>query len=239
MENENENVEKKWYQKTWGIIILFIIFPPVGLYFLWKSDLSKNSKLVTTGIFALLLLLSIVNDEHNQEQENIILQEQSQKIQAEKEEEERKIAEVKAKREEEERKAAEAKIKREEEERRAAEAKAKREEEERKAIEAKAKKEEEIAKNRDTQSVTLIPGTGARIVTSSIRMTDKGLKAKIIGNDDKKYTILFIKGSNGKMDLSSSIMYEIYEGWDSLNNPKTGLRDPTMTKILEFMRTNQ
>ena len=88
-------------------------------------------------------------------------------------------------------------------------------------------------------SATPIPGTSVRIITSSIKMTDEGLKAKILDKDDKKYTIIFLKGNNGKMDLSSSVMYRLYDGWDNLDNPATGLRNPTMTKILEFMKANQ
>ena len=68
MENENFEKEqpKKWYQKTWGIILLLLIFFPAGLYFLWKSDFSKKSKLVLTGIIAILVFSSMGNKEQNQ-----------------------------------------------------------------------------------------------------------------------------------------------------------------------------
>ncbi|MBR0289576.1 MAG: hypothetical protein IJQ82_11415 [Selenomonadaceae bacterium] len=70
-------------------------------------------------------------------------------------------------------------------------------------------------------------------------MTDDGLKAKLIGDDNQKYTILFVKGNNGKMDLLSSIFVKLWHGWDNLVNPKTYLRDAYSKKILEFMKANQ
>ena len=67
---ENENFEKeqqkKWYQKTWGIILLLFLFFPAGLYFLWKSDFSKKSKLVWTVIIGILVLYSMGRNPQHQ-----------------------------------------------------------------------------------------------------------------------------------------------------------------------------
>ena len=48
--------EKKWYQKTLGIIALLVLFFPVGLYLMWKySGWKPAVKWVISGIFALLV----------------------------------------------------------------------------------------------------------------------------------------------------------------------------------------
>lgn len=48
---------KKWYQKTLGIIILLILFFPIGLFLMWKhARWNKIVKIIITGIFALFLL---------------------------------------------------------------------------------------------------------------------------------------------------------------------------------------
>ena len=49
----------KWYQKTWGIVLLLLFFFPAGLYFLWKSERSKNAKIAGTIAVALLVIYSI------------------------------------------------------------------------------------------------------------------------------------------------------------------------------------
>lgn len=48
----------KWYQKKNGIIIVIILFFPVGLYLMWKhSDWSKKTKLIITTIFFIALIV--------------------------------------------------------------------------------------------------------------------------------------------------------------------------------------
>jgi len=49
--------ETKWYQKPTGVIILLIIFFPVGLYLMWKNDMwtKKTRWIVTAGIAVLIL----------------------------------------------------------------------------------------------------------------------------------------------------------------------------------------
>lgn len=49
----------KWYQKTWAIVLLLIIFFPIGLFLMWKyAKWNNKTKWVVTGIFATFLLLS-------------------------------------------------------------------------------------------------------------------------------------------------------------------------------------
>ena len=59
------NYEKQeWYDKTWLIVLLFIIFFPVGIYALWKnSHIEKKWKIIITVAFVIFLfLLPNVND---------------------------------------------------------------------------------------------------------------------------------------------------------------------------------
>ena len=52
-------VNKKWYQKTWGIVALLILFFPVGLYLMWKhASWNKTAKWIVTGVFAFFVLVS-------------------------------------------------------------------------------------------------------------------------------------------------------------------------------------
>ena len=54
MENQTE---PKWYQKQTGIIILLILFFPVGLYLMWKYQLwTKKSRWIVSGVLALLVI---------------------------------------------------------------------------------------------------------------------------------------------------------------------------------------
>ena len=56
--------QSKWYDKTWLVFILCIIFFPVGLYALWKnSSISKGWKIGVTIVIALILIAQIGKDE--------------------------------------------------------------------------------------------------------------------------------------------------------------------------------
>lgn len=55
--NSNSNA---WYEKIWLVVILCIIFFPVGLYALWKnSSISKVWKIVVTVIIALIVIANL------------------------------------------------------------------------------------------------------------------------------------------------------------------------------------
>jgi hypothetical protein len=66
MEQTNTNA---WYEKTSLVIILCIIFFPVGLYALWKnSRIAKGWKIGVTALFAIILLASLTDNEENSNQ---------------------------------------------------------------------------------------------------------------------------------------------------------------------------
>lgn len=44
---------KKWYEKTWLIILLLIIFFPVGLFLMWRSNWNKIAKISVSIFFAI------------------------------------------------------------------------------------------------------------------------------------------------------------------------------------------
>ena len=45
------------YQKTTGIIILLIIFFPIGLYLMWNNKLwTKQTRWIVTGIFTVIVV---------------------------------------------------------------------------------------------------------------------------------------------------------------------------------------
>jgi len=53
------DTKKKWYQKTGGIIVLLVLFFPVGLYLMWKhTSWNKTVKWIVTGFFAFLVLVN-------------------------------------------------------------------------------------------------------------------------------------------------------------------------------------
>lgn len=55
--------EQKWYDKTWLVVVLCIIFFPVGLYALWKnSSIAKGWKIGVTIFFAIVVLAQIGKD---------------------------------------------------------------------------------------------------------------------------------------------------------------------------------
>ena len=60
MEQENQT-SNAWYEKTWVVVVLCIVFFPVGLYALWKnSSIGKGWKIGVTAFFALIIIANIV-----------------------------------------------------------------------------------------------------------------------------------------------------------------------------------
>lgn len=59
-----ETKTEKWYDKEWLVVVLCVIFFPVGLYALWKnSSISIGWKIGVTGFFAVLIIVSINSDD--------------------------------------------------------------------------------------------------------------------------------------------------------------------------------
>jgi hypothetical protein len=59
---QNNNTSNAWYEKTWLVILLCVIFFPVGLYALWKnSSIGKGWKIGVTAIIALIIIANIGN----------------------------------------------------------------------------------------------------------------------------------------------------------------------------------
>ena len=60
---QNSTPAPKWYDKTWLVLLLCIVFFPVGLYALWKnSSMSKVWKIIITLIIALIVISQLAKD---------------------------------------------------------------------------------------------------------------------------------------------------------------------------------
>jgi hypothetical protein len=56
-----EGTAVKWYDKTWLVIVLWLIVFPVGLYGLWKSDVhSQGLKIGLTVVTVIVLIIDVV-----------------------------------------------------------------------------------------------------------------------------------------------------------------------------------
>lgn len=54
----------KWYQKSFGIIALLILFFPAGLFLMWKyAKWNKKTKWIITGIFSFILFSGIFDSD--------------------------------------------------------------------------------------------------------------------------------------------------------------------------------
>lgn len=47
----------KWYENTWIIILFLILFWPVGLFFMWKSNWNKIAKITITAFIAMVVFV--------------------------------------------------------------------------------------------------------------------------------------------------------------------------------------
>lgn len=55
--------QNKWYNKTWIVIFLCILFFPIGLYALWKNEtITKGWKIGITIAISLILISQLGND---------------------------------------------------------------------------------------------------------------------------------------------------------------------------------
>lgn len=59
--NENLSENEKWFNKKWLVYLLLIIFPPVGLFALWKSENIKKTGKIVWGIVSFFLLFMYIS----------------------------------------------------------------------------------------------------------------------------------------------------------------------------------
>jgi len=63
MEN---NQKLKWHHRPISIILLLIVFFPLGLYFMWKNGIwSNTSRWVISIFFALIVIANLNKNHHN------------------------------------------------------------------------------------------------------------------------------------------------------------------------------
>ena len=63
--------KKRWYQKTWAIIALLIVFFPAGLFLMWKyTTWSPKIKWIISGIFVFTILINLITGGNKQSTEN-------------------------------------------------------------------------------------------------------------------------------------------------------------------------
>ncbi len=53
-----------WYKKTWAAVLFIFIFPPVGIYLIWKYNNSLSTKIILTviGVFFLIVQIHGLSD---------------------------------------------------------------------------------------------------------------------------------------------------------------------------------
>jgi hypothetical protein len=55
------DVQQKWYDKTWLVVLLCLLIVPVGIYGVWKSETRpQGTKIILTVIFGALTILYVV-----------------------------------------------------------------------------------------------------------------------------------------------------------------------------------
>ncbi|MUV36855.1 hypothetical protein JNUCC1_00659 [Lentibacillus sp. JNUCC-1] len=60
-EHLEDHTQKKWYEKTWAIVLLLILFWPIGLFLVWRfSDWTKATKTTVTIITSGLVVLGMI-----------------------------------------------------------------------------------------------------------------------------------------------------------------------------------
>ena len=62
---------KEWYKKWWGILFIMCFFYVFIPYYIWKkTNWKKNTKIITTSIFVLLMIIFMIGGA-NKEKEDI------------------------------------------------------------------------------------------------------------------------------------------------------------------------
>lgn len=64
-QNNDDNDKEKWYHRTWFIILMLIIFFPVGLYLMWKkSNWPIVPKAIVSAFFAFFIVIGFMTSSH-------------------------------------------------------------------------------------------------------------------------------------------------------------------------------
>jgi hypothetical protein len=59
------NTDKKWYNKTWLVVLSCLVFFPIGLFALWKNEvMSKNVKIGLTAL-TVVFVLALMGSQNN------------------------------------------------------------------------------------------------------------------------------------------------------------------------------
>ena len=63
--DNTSNGKSKFYEQTWFMWIMLIIFAPVGIFFMWKfhPEMKKNTKIILTVVFAILFIIIMVSND--------------------------------------------------------------------------------------------------------------------------------------------------------------------------------
>ncbi|MDD6059661.1 MAG: hypothetical protein PUB97_04665 [Ruminococcus sp.] len=66
-EQKAVNPDTVWYKRTWGIILMLILFFPIGIYLLWRySKWNTTVKGVVTGIAALFVIAAMAGNDNKE-----------------------------------------------------------------------------------------------------------------------------------------------------------------------------
>lgn len=66
-EQKAANPDTVWYKRTWGIILMLILFFPIGLYLLWRySKWNTTVKGVVTGIVSLFVIAAMAGNDNKE-----------------------------------------------------------------------------------------------------------------------------------------------------------------------------
>ena len=197
-------------ENNWFIILLLLLFFPVGLYLMWRySGWKKRPKLILTTIFGLLILFNMGGNDSSEkiidEPDEVYAEAESETMETEKEEKSKSTEEAEKAAEEEAEKAAE------EEAEKAAEEEAEKaaEEEAEKAAEEEAEKAAEEAEEED-----LSP---EEAIEAAVRKEPKAEISDVVITTDGTEALV-------------SVTFEGRENF-TLGLTKTGIHD-SMTRIL-------
>ena len=66
------NPDKVWYKQTWGIILMLILFFPVGIYLMWKYGKHWNlyAKIAVCIVFGVFFIVGIASNDKKEELDN-------------------------------------------------------------------------------------------------------------------------------------------------------------------------